>query len=69
MLTSNESKRDFLLSAKLGKPNNSFNGINIGSYNNKSGFLLFDEGSDIIQAVLDSKRRLGISRLLVYDRL
>ena len=54
-----------MLSAELGKPDNSFNGVNIGGDDDESSFLVFDEASDVIQAVLKSNRSLGVSGLLV----
>ena len=54
-----------MLSAKLGKPDNSFNGVNIVGDDDESSFLVFDEASDVIQTVLKGNRGLGVSGGLV----
>jgi hypothetical protein len=66
-LTSDEAERNFLLSAELRKPDDGFNGINIISNDDKSSFLILNETSNIVQAVLDSNRGLGVSSGLVFS--
>jgi len=54
-----------LLSAELRKPDNSFNGVDIAGDDDKSSFLVFDEASNVIQAILKGNRGLGVSGGLV----
>lgn len=66
-LTSDEAERNVLLSAELGKPDNSFDGVNIVGDDDESSFLVFDEASDVIQTVLKGNGGLGVSGGLVFS--
>jgi len=66
-LTSDEAERNFLLSAELRKPDNSFNGVNIVGNDDESSFFILNKTGDVVQAVLDSNRGLGISSGLVFS--
>lgn len=67
--TSDEAEGDFLLSAELREPDDSFNGVNIISDNDQSSLLILNKTSDVVQAVFKSNWWLSVSRLLVYFTL
>jgi len=52
-LVFNDAIRYLHLSAQSWKPNHQFNGINIVSDDNKFGFLLFNERSDVVDTELE----------------
>jgi len=56
-----------LLSAELGKPDNSFDGVNIGGDDDESSFLVFDEASNVIQTVLKGDGGLSVDGLFVFS--
>jgi len=66
-LSLDEAERNVLLSAELGKPDNSFDGVNIAGDDDKSSFLVFDEAGNVIQTVLKGNRGLSVSGLFVFS--
>ena len=66
-LTLDDTVRDTHLTAESRKPENQFNGVNIISNDNQLSLLVFNQGSDVVDTVLDNERLVSLGDFLLFS--
>lgn len=66
-LVFDDAVRDLLLAAKIGHPENQFNGVNIGSDNHQLGLLVFNQGGHVVKTEFENSRAGGIISLVGFN--
>jgi hypothetical protein len=66
-LVFDDAVRDLLLAAKVGHPENQFDGVNIGSDDNQLGLLVFNQGGHVVKTEFENSRAGGIISLVGFN--